>query len=275
MIRTNWTNAVTETYEIALEDLTDPLRLRLRLLKFAFSDPEQLRPARTRQALTEEAATEFAELARRLRDRGNEPQGVAHFVNRLVFCMFANRVGLLPEGLFDQMLALSKRRSHRSAEFAGMLFEAMAHSGGLVGFVEVPWFDGGLFEDATALPLDKDDLDLLSRVAALNWAEIDPSILGTLFERGLDPDKRSQLGAHYTDRTKIEMIIDPVIRRPLVAEWQEVRDKIEAVLVAPPLGAGGTGPGRTRRRRCIMDTWNDCARSACWTLPAGRATFCI
>ena len=33
-------------------------------------------------------------------------------------------------------------------------------------------------------------------------SEIDPSILGTLFERGLDPDKRSQLGAHYTDREK-------------------------------------------------------------------------
>ena len=34
-------------------------------------------------------------------------------------------------------------------------------------------------------------------------SEIDPSILGTLFERGLDPGKRAQLGAHYTDRDKI------------------------------------------------------------------------
>ena len=232
VIRTNWTNAVTETYEIALEELTNPLRPRL--LKFAFSDPEQLRPARTRQALTEEAATEFAELARRLRERGNEPQGVAHFVNRLVFCMFANRVGLLPEGLFDQMLAVSKRRPTRSAEFAGQLFGAMAKSGGTVGFTAVPWFNGGLFEDSTALPLDEKDVDLLIRVAKLDWGEIDPSILGTLFERGLDPDKRSQLGAHYTDRAKIEMIVDPVIRRPLLAEWQAVRGKIEAALTAPP-----------------------------------------
>ena len=28
-------------------------------------------------------------------------------------------------------------------------------------------------------------------------------ILGTLFERGLDPDKRAQFGAHYTNRDKI------------------------------------------------------------------------
>jgi type II restriction/modification system DNA methylase subunit YeeA len=242
IIRTNWTNAVTETHEIVLEELSNPLRLRF--LKFAFSDPEQLRPARTRQALTEEAAAEFAELARRLRDRGNEPPVVAHFVNRLVFCMFANRVGLLPKGLFDQMLALAFRRPHVSERLASELFGAMAQSGGMVGFVDVPWFNGGLFEDASALPLLKDDLAQLIRVSKLDWAEIDPSILGTLFERGLDPDKRSQLGAHYTDREKIEMIIDPVIRRPLRAEWREVRGKIEAALIAPPARGRRAGTGK-------------------------------
>ncbi len=231
IIRTNWTNAVTETHEIALAELSDPKRLQL--LKWAFSDPDQLRPARTRQKLTEDAASEFAILARRLRDRGNDPLVVAHFVNRLVFCMFANNVGLLPEGLFEQMLTVSRRRPHRSAEYAGELFGAMAKNGGEVGFVAVPWFNGGLFEDAVALPLDITDLDLLLRVMKLDWGEIDPSILGTLFERGLDPDKRSQLGAHYTDRTKIEMIIDPVIRRPLQAEWAEVRTRMEAALAAP------------------------------------------
>ncbi|HME22450.1 MAG TPA: DNA methyltransferase [Acetobacteraceae bacterium] len=237
VIRTNFTNAITETHEIALAELANPLRLRL--LKWVFSDPEELRPRRTRQALTEEAAAEFAELARRLRVRGHDPQVVAHFVNRLVFCMFADDVGLLREGLFDQMLDLARRRPARSAEFASQLFDAMAKSGGVVGFTAVPWFDGGLFDDATALPLERDDIDLLIRVAKLDWAEIDPSILGTLFERGLDPDKRSQLGAHYTNREKIEMLIDPVIRRPLQAEWKAVRERIEAALAMPANGRRG------------------------------------
>lgn len=243
IIRTNWTNAVTETHDIRLEELTDARRLRL--LKWAFSDPEQLRPARTRQALTEEAAREFAELARRLRGRDHDPQGVAHFVNRLVFCMFADDVGLLPDRLFDQMLARARQRPDRSAIYASQLFAAMAKSGGEIGYTPVPWFNGGLFDDATSLPLDKDDLALLIRVAELDWAEIDPSILGTLFERGLDPDKRSQLGAHYTDRTKIEMIIDPVIRRPLQADWDAVRARIEALLTEPPTRARrGAGAGK-------------------------------
>ncbi len=44
-------------------------------------------------------------------------------------------------------------------------------------------------------------LKQFSPTAALNWSAIDVSIFGTLFERGLDPSKRSQLGAHYTDDT--------------------------------------------------------------------------
>ena len=237
VIRTNWTNAVTETHEIPLAELADPLRLRL--LKWAFSDPEQLRPARTRQALTEQAAAEFAELARRLRDRGNDPQVVAHFVNRLVFCMFANNVGLLPKGLFGDMLAICKRRPPRTQEYVGELFEAMAKNGSEIGYVAIPWFNGGLFEDGTALPLEVKDIDLLIRLTELDWGEIDPSILGTLFERGLDPDKRSQLGAHYTDRAKIEMLIDPVIRRPLLAEWAAVRGQIETALAGSARRKGG------------------------------------
>ena len=242
IIRTNFTNTITETHEIGLAELADPQRLRL--LKWVFSDPEQLRPARTRQGLTEDAAAEFAELARRLRARGHDAQAVAHFVNRLVFCMFADDVDLLPAGLFEQMLTLAKRRPGRAAEYAGQLFAAMAKSGGEVGFTAVPWFNGGLFEDAAALPLEEADLDLLLRVGRLDWAEIDPSILGTLFERGLDPDKRSQLGAHYTDRAKIEMLIDPVIRRPLLAEWREVRAKMEAALAAPARGRRRAETGR-------------------------------
>jgi type II restriction/modification system DNA methylase subunit YeeA len=234
VVRTNFTNAVTEKHEIALAELTDPRKLRL--LKWVFSDPEQLRPARTRQALTEDAAAQFAELAGRLRARGHDPQAVAHFVNRLVFCMFSDDTGLLPPGLFDQMLAIARRRPHRSVHYASVLFSAMAVSGGEVGFVDVPWFDGGLFDDASSLPLERADIELLIGISKLDWAEIDPSILGTLFERGLDPDKRSQLGAHYTNREKIEVLIDPVIRRPLQAEWATLRAKIEAALAQPANG---------------------------------------
>jgi len=101
----------------------------------------------------------------------------------------------------------------------------MAH-GGLYGLDRVDWFNGSLFKDDTLLPLEADDLKLLDEVAGLDWSAIEPAIFGTLFERGLDPSKRSQLGAHYTDPAMIGRIIRAVITQPLLAEWAEVREEI-------------------------------------------------
>lgn len=243
VIRTNFTGYATERHDLLLDDLADPRRLAL--LKWAFADPDRLRPTTTRQGLTEKAASEFAEIARRLRDRGHEPHAVAHFLARLGFCAFADDIGLLPPGLFERMLGAARKHPAQSAALAGELFAAMANKGGRVGYDEVPWFNGGLFDDAPALPLTGDEIATLQRAAALDWADIDPSILGTLFERGLDPDKRSQLGAHYTDRETIERLIDPVIRRPLVAEWEAAKGRIAEALAK----AAKTKPGTAARRK--------------------------
>jgi len=56
--------------------------------------------------------------------------------------------------------------------------------GGRIGFERVDWFNSGLFDDDSALPLSRDDIALVREAAARDWAEIDPSIFGTLFERG-------------------------------------------------------------------------------------------
>lgn len=226
-IHTNWTNSISQVHEFGLEDLRDA-NVRQRL-KWVFSDPERLKPGKTRQALTEEAAAEFAKLAQRLRDRGHNAETVAHFINRLVFCMFAEDVDLLPNKMFKRMLEHASTRPDEFQALAQDLFKAM-QSGGRVGFEQVAWFNGGLFNDESALPLDGDDIAIALNAARLDWAEVDPSILGTLFERGLDPDKRTQLGAHYTDREKIMMIVDPVIIRPWLAEWETAKIEIATSL---------------------------------------------
>lgn len=230
-VHTNWTNTVQEVHDFTLEDLIDgDARERL---KRAFTEPDFFKPAKTRQALTEETAREFAGLAQRLRDRNNEAHQVAHFVNRLVFCMFAEDVGLLPDNLFTRMLERARSKPESFVGLAEMLFGAMA-TGGAVGFEIVDWFNGGLFDDGHALPVNADDIDDLLKAARRDWSAIDPSILGTLFERGLDPAKRSQLGAHYTDRAKIMMIVKPIIIDPLEAEWAEALARIIALVESAP-----------------------------------------
>ena len=230
-IHTNWTNTVQNVHTIHLDDMTDAANRDL--LRNAFVDPEKLKPVKTRQLVTEQAAQNFANMAQRLRERGHPPQEVAHFINRLVFCMFAEDVDLLPNKMFERMIKTARPSPETFAVHAKALFGAMK-TGGLVGFETVEWFNGGLFDSDDVLPLEWDDIDDLIRAAVLDWSDIDPSILGTLFERGLDPAKRSQLGAHYTDRDKIMQIVNPVIVKPLLAEWAEVKTQIEAQIDKAP-----------------------------------------
>ena len=251
-IYTNWTNSVSVRHELALEELADAA-VRDKL-KWAMSDPERLRPGESRQALTERAATAFAALAQALRTRGHDPQQVAHFVNRLVFCMFAEDVGLLPNEMFTRMLEHARRRPQDFAAMARELFGAMS-AGGHVGFETVAWFNGGLFDSDDALALTREEIETTLKAAALDWSEIDPSILGTLFERGLDPEKRSQLGAHYTDRDKIMQIIEPVVTRPWLKEWEKARAEIALRLERADVASASAT--RTRQRGLAERTLRD------------------
>ena len=211
-----------------------------------YSDPERLRPGETRQALTERVSASFAALAQSLRERGHDGHAVAHFVNRLVFCMFADDVGLLPGHMFTQMLEQAQRAPTQFTALADDQFGVMA-TGGRVGFETVEWFNGGLFDDAVALPLEQSDIQTVLAASRLDWSEVDPSILGTLFERGLDPHKRGQLGAHYTDRDKIMLLVEPVVIRPWLAEWAAEKAEIAAGLESAEAAKSATA--RTRRRK--------------------------
>ena len=78
--------------------------------------------------------------------------------------------------------------------------------------------------------MDEAQIATTLKAAALDWSSTDPSILGTLSERGLDPGKRSQLGAHYTDRDKIMRIADPLVVDPWLAEWETTKAHVSTSL---------------------------------------------
>jgi type II restriction/modification system DNA methylase subunit YeeA len=228
-IHANFTNTKQVTYELRIQDLADPEQRAY--LEAAFKDPERLRPGETREYITAEAARKFAALAEELRQAGYERLRVAHFITRMLFCMFAEDIGILPRHLFTEMLEHAREAPEDFQGMASDLFGAM-HSGGRVGFERVDWFNGGLFDDNDALPLNRKQIDLALAAAYLDWSAIEPSILGTLFERGMDPRKRGQLGAHYTDPETINKLVYPVVIEPLEREWAFVRAEIDAHMEA-------------------------------------------
>jgi type II restriction/modification system DNA methylase subunit YeeA len=224
VIHTNWTNTVQEIHTIAIEDLERPEVFKK--LCWLFFEPERFRPGVTREMVTERAARTFAGMAQRLRDAGHDGHQVAHFLNRLVFAMFAEDIGILPGQLFSRLVESVQQRPEKLADKLRQLFVAM-QSGGDFGVDEVPWFNGGLYDSDDVLPLDGTSVSQLLACCRLDWSDIEPSIFGTLFERGLDPSKRSQLGAHYTDRDAIMRIVGPVVVEPLAREWDTVKAEIE------------------------------------------------
>ena len=125
---------------------------------------------------------------------------VAHFVNRLVFCMFAEDVGLLPNNMFTRMLEHARQQPQEFAELARDLFGVMS-TGGRIGFEPVAWFNGGLFDDDTALPLDPHPiLPPCSRPPSWTGRRLIPRFWARCSSAGLTRTSGSQLGAHYTDR---------------------------------------------------------------------------
>lgn len=221
---TAWTNTVPVSYDISLDDLREPAKLDI--LRAAFHEPTKLRKGGTRADLTKEAADRFSLITLRLRGRGHPPEAVAHFVNRLAFLFFAEDVRLLPSGYFRRVLEEVVERPHETKDLFDSLFSIL-HKGGRFGLERLPHINGGLFDEQAALPLDEDDIRLLIEAGRQNWAHIDPSIFGTLFERFLDPDKRAQIGAHYTDADKIMRVVEPVLIRPLRTEWATAKAEIE------------------------------------------------
>jgi len=222
-IHTHFTGTPSEVHTIALEDIGLPANLdKLRRL---FDAPNSFRPERSTFAVTEEAAARMGAIAERLAKRGNNPQATAHFLIQCVFCMFAEDARLLPEKLFETVLDRSNPDGAKARSRLAELFHAM-QAGGDFALHDIPWFNGGLFARIKVPSLETADVVELLAAARMNWRAIEPAILGTLFERGLNPDMRSQLGAHYTDPATILKLIQPVIEAPLMAEWEAAKAAI-------------------------------------------------
>lgn len=249
-VHTNFTNTVAVVFRFDLTDLLNHPADPLRILNAVMTNPDALRPSKTRDELTEEAASAFAGLASELRGAGHDAQRVAHFLNKVLFCLFAEDAGLLPAGILRDLATGTRKQPDVFGTQLRELFGRMSKApGGFFGTHRIEWFNGGLFDDDDTLPLKEEQVEVISEVARLDWSQVEPAIFGTLFERGLDPAKRSQLGAHYTDRASIERVVNPVVLTPLERDFTAMQAEIFTALEGIDLKAALSGPQRAAQTR--------------------------
>ena len=211
------------SHRITLPDLHRPeIRERLRMV---WLDPHSLDPSKFAAQVTREIAGRLATLAKSLESDGHDPQVIAGFLQRSLFTMFAEDIGLLPENGFKNLLEKVKESPRGFPVLVSALWKEMATGTeySALLFKEIAHFNGGLFENTTALPLSATQLEMLTDAAAKDWSAVEPSIFGTLLTRALDSRERHKLGAEYTPRSYVERLIRPTIIGPLRDEWDAVR----------------------------------------------------
>src|SRR5437867_4445893 len=167
IVRTNFNGTVQEAHEFTNDQVDRPEHLKI--LCAVFSDPDYLKPQRTTAQVTENLAETIAEVARSLQQREaveladaksraemsfaqRKNLRIARFLNRIVFCFFAEDTGLLPKKLFSEVLKTGVDDLHHFAETLEKLFKVMA-KGCTFGKDKIRHFHGHLFEESTVLVL--------------------------------------------------------------------------------------------------------------------------
>jgi type II restriction/modification system DNA methylase subunit YeeA len=240
IVKTNFNGTVQEKYEFINDTIDQPENLRV--LRALFENPDALKPKHTTAEVTEKLAAKIAEVARSLQKRESveiadattrkqvnfaqrKNLRIARFLNRIVFCFFAEDSGLLPPRLFTEIVKTALDDAKQFSAACESLFKVMA-KGGMFGKDKIRHFNGHLFEEATVFELNEAELKNLVEAAEADWQFIQPSIMGTLFERALDESQRAQLGAHYTSETDIRTLVEPVLMSPLRREWSALKGEL-------------------------------------------------
>lgn len=216
-------------YRIQLDDLRKPETREL--LHTIWTDPASLDPSLRSAEVTRDIAAHLAELGKSFEGQGHDSEKVARFLMRCLFSMFAEDVELIPRGSFTELLHKLRGHPEHAAPTLQGLWETM-NSGGFsqVLMQDLKRFNGGLFRESDALPLNKLQLGLLIEAAEADWKEVEPAIFGTLLERALDTRQRHKLGAHYTPRAYVQRLVTPTIMDPLRADWKDVQTAVQRLM---------------------------------------------
>ena len=215
------------------------------------------------------------------RSASDDPTAVAHFLDRLIFCMFAEDVGLLPEQVFSRGLREHRPRPRRIVNDVGRACSRRWPRAATSGARRSP-----------------------TSTAASSTTRAGPGPDGR-GDRGhpagrparLEPDGRLHLrhpvraghgpgpaaaarGPLHRLRATSSTLVEPVVMEPLRREWaRRPADRARSAPLAT--GAGRTPPTRAaeparrprpRRQAAVDASSTGSGRSACSTRPAARAT---
>ncbi|MGR5068697.1 DNA methyltransferase [Vibrio alfacsensis] len=155
------------------------------------------------------------------------------FLNRLLFCFFAEDTKIFSENQFTNLL--NQHTQEDGSDLVGVferLFDVLntpAHQrNDLPKYLnDFPYVNGGLFKKQIKVPtFDAKARRMLLDSGTLDWSDINPDIFGSMIQGVADPETRSKMGMHYTSVSNIMKVIEPLFLNDLYEEFDKCNDNI-------------------------------------------------
>lgn len=233
--------------EIWLYDINNPLDIKKHQCPlsdlpnnaewFEFLSPEsqQSNEIIEENPINRQATEKLAKLHQAFIEDGVDPDDLALFLTRLIFCFFADDTAIFGK----KHVLHSLLKNHAATDGSNLqqilttLFDTLntEHRSSRLPehYAQFAYINGGLFEETINIPyFDEKLYNLVMECDALDWTEISPAIFGSMFQSVLDAsegdsteDKRREFGAHYTSEKNILKVINSLFLQELRDEFSK------------------------------------------------------
>ncbi|MFZ2655610.1 MAG: DNA methyltransferase [Victivallales bacterium] len=151
---------------------------------------------------------------------------------RILFCLFAEDTGIFAPNAFSGYIDKNTRPDgtdlgvHLARIFQVLDTPNDKRQASLdEDLANLSYVNGALF--AESLPFaefNRNMRDALIACTRFDWSRISPAIFGSLFQSVMDPDRRRNIGAHYTSEKNIMKLIKPLFLDELQGEFEEIKN---------------------------------------------------
>jgi len=204
-----------------------------------------------------EAAELLGKLHDELKNSGYTGHQLEVLLVRLLFCMFAEDNALFERRQFQDFIETRTREDgsdvgsqlNQLFETLSTPIESRSRSAPAI-LAAFPYVNGEVFsEQLSGAFFTSTTREQLLECCAFDWTAISPEIFGSLFQSIMSPDKRRELGAHYTSEANILKALNPLFLEGLALELESARrnpralrqfhDKLSSIrLLDPACGCG-------------------------------------
>jgi type I restriction-modification system DNA methylase subunit len=222
--------ALNRTHEFSLSELPENIH------RFeAIISGNRSRVSDEEISVDQEAAKLMANLYLELESHGFEGHETSVFLIRILFLLFGDDTGMWTRKSFLKLVMETKEDGSNVGSQLDILFDALntpseKRSNSLSdNFKAFPYVNGGVFaEKIDVINFNKKMRLALLEAANYDWATINPTIFGSLFQLIKKKEARRELGEHYTSEENINKIVYPLfldeLQERLATAWDDKKE---------------------------------------------------